>query len=275
MQPESSVLLCTSGGYFGSLVLQRLLDSPHCRVVGVVQSSRILRPGYGWLQGAMRQVQLSGLRYAWYLWCATALADVLCRLGRQQSIAQLISRHDVPLLVTSDINDAAGQDFLRRVRPELLICAFFNQRLEEHTYSAPSRGAVNIHPSLLPKDKGVDPVFFGRLRGATRYGVTLHRIVSALDAGAVLAQREIAPDPRDSVFRLTAALFQAGAELLMTQLDAILEGAVGHEQDRGGNYDSWPTAAQVKALRLDGVALVRVGDLFDLWRGRLLPESPH
>ena len=274
MQPESSVLLCTSGGYFGSLVLQRLLDSPRCRVVGVVQSSRILRPGYGWLQGAIKQVHISGLRYAWYLWCATALADLLCRLGRPQSLAQLVSRHELPLLVTSDVNDAVGQDFLRRGRPELLISAFFNQRLAEHSYSAPSRGAVNIHPSLLPKDKGVDPVFFGRLRGATRYGVSLHRIVTALDAGAVLAQREITPDPRDSVFRLTARLFQAGAELLVTQLDTILEGAVGREQEPGGNYDSWPTVEQVRALRLQGAVLVRVRDLFDLWRGRLLPEPP-
>jgi folate-dependent phosphoribosylglycinamide formyltransferase PurN len=273
MSSKVAIVFCTSGGYFGSLVLRQLLDSPHCRVVGVVQSSRILRTGYGWLQGAMEQIRISGPRYAWYLWCATTLADILGAVGKSRSVASLVAQYDLPLLKTNDVNDDAGQDFLHSLQPDLLICGFFNQRLAEHCFTFPGLGSLNIHPSLLPQDRGVDPVFFARLRQSSRFGVTLHRVACALDAGAILAQRRITDDPSDSVFRLTARLYRLGAELLLSHFDAVRNGEAGQEQGGGGNYDSWPSAIQVASFHRQGAALLRVRDLWDLWRGRLLREN--
>jgi methionyl-tRNA formyltransferase len=267
------VVLCTSGGCFGALVLQQLLASPGCEVVGVVRSTRVLRPRYGWLQGALAQVRLSGWRYAAYLGAVSTLAELPAAGGALPGLHAQAAASGLPLLSTRDLNQPPGQDWLRRLRPDLLVSGFFNQRLDDATCALARAGAVNIHPSLLPRDKGVDPVFFGRLRGAERFGVSVHRVVAALDAGPVLAQRVVAAASDDSVFRLTARLFQQGAQLLTGQLDAILNGACGTPQAGEGNYDSWPTPAEVAALRRRGVALLRFRDLLELRRGRLLAPT--
>jgi len=134
--------------------------------------------------------------------------------------------------------------------------------------NARAQGAVNIHPSLLPDLKGVDPVFFARLRGVAPLGVTLHRIVQDLDAGPVLAQARVDVAARDSVLAITARLFERGADLLLDKLDAILAGDPGVAQQGVGSYDSWPSSAQVARLRRAGGALVRATDLRCLSRGR-------
>jgi methionyl-tRNA formyltransferase len=72
----------------------------------------------------------------------------------------------------------------------------FNQRLNAAALALPTRGCLNIHPSLLPEAKGgVDPVFQAILRGAPQLGVTAHFMSLELDAGRIVAQRSIGAGP--------------------------------------------------------------------------------
>jgi len=127
---------------------------------------------------------------------------------------------------------------------------------------------VNIHPSLRPDLKGVDPLFFARLRGVAPVGVTLHRVVQELDAGPVLAQAEVDVAARDSVLAATTRLYEHGAEMLLDKLGAILAGDPGMAQQGVGSYDSWPSSEQVGSLRHAGGALVRAMDLRRVFSGR-------
>jgi methionyl-tRNA formyltransferase len=160
---------------------------------------------------------------------------------------------------TPDINDPAALTFLRECRPDLLISAFFDQRLRESALAVPSRGCVNIHPSLLPSFKGVDPVLQARLRRA-EVGVTVHYMTPVLDEGNILAQRPVAARDDASVFATTAALFSEGADLLVSQLERLERGERGSPQDSTGSYQSWPRRAEIRALRANGGALLRLGD---------------
>jgi folate-dependent phosphoribosylglycinamide formyltransferase PurN len=255
------IVLCTSGGLYGALVMRRLAADPRVRLVGVVLSSRVLRKDYGWLRGVWAQYRLSGLRYLLYLWAATGLAELLGRGSSLPPVQAQAASLGCPLHVTRDLNDAAGSAFVDRCAPDLLVSAFFNQRIAAHICARPPAGAVNIHPSLLPALKGVDPVFFARLRGIHPLGVTLHRVAAQLDAGAVLARAELPVSPDDSVLAATARLFECGAGLLLAQLEQVLAGDPGTPQAGAGSYDSWPTPAQVRALLDAGVDLVHAADL--------------
>lgn len=195
----------------------------------MVLSTRILSPRYGFLRGAWEQYRRSGLRYTTYLG--------LLSLGRMRGFR------------TRDINQHFDQ--IAALRPDLIVCAFFNQRIGEAiTALAP---ALNIHPSLLPDLKGVDPVFYARLRDAP-LGVTVHRVAPELDSGDIVAQEPY--DPGGSVFASTVALYARGAQLLVETL-----GQPATPQSGGGNYDSWPTRADVAALRRKGVRLATPRDL--------------
>ena len=222
-------VLCTSGGRPGAAVLHTLSSSGRVHVAGVVISTRVLSPRYSFLRGAWEQFRRSGLRYTVYLG--------MLSMGRVKGFA------------TRDINAEPG--LIADLKPDLIVSAFFNQRIGESiTALAP---ALNIHPSLLPAFKGVDPVFYARLRGAP-LGVTVHRISPELDSGDIVAQQVF--DPGGSVLASTVALYARGAQLLVDSL-----GEPSQAQKSGGNYDSWPTRADVAALRRKGVRLARLRDL--------------
>lgn len=243
------------------MVLERLLRCDRIRLAGMVLSSRILLPRYSRLRGAYQQIRTSGVRYALYLWTATTLADVLLSTFGHGSVSRQARRLDIPRRITRDINGAEEQRFLHALRPDLLVSAFFNQRIAAAVYSIPSVGAVNIHPSLLPEYRGVDPVFHARLRRSTTLGVSVHRIDADFDTGNLLAVESAPVIEGESVLKTTARLFQRGAELVAEQLGAITAGVPGSPQPAAGTYDSWPAATDVAALRRGGTALFHIADL--------------
>ena len=222
-------------------MLETLRSSNAVEVVGLVISTRVLSPRYGFLRGAWEQYRKSGLRYTVYLGCA---------LARSLPAAGIAS------LSTRDINSEACRRFIAEQRPELLVSAFFNQRIGEAACAlAP---AVNIHPSLLPASKGVDPVFYASLRDAP-LGVTLHRISAELDSGRIIAQQKVSRLLGQSVLAATVRLYALGAQILVNSLDKVLDSGVA--QSGAGSYDSWPQRGDVAALRRKGVRLVRLRDL--------------
>lgn len=263
------VVLCTSGGLNGALVMGRLCADPNVELAGLVVSSRLLRKELGWLAGALGHLRISGPSYLLYLWAATGLAEWLMGRSRLLPVRAQARWIACPVHVTRDINAPGSAAFLEACRADLLVSAFFNQRIGPHIFERPRFGAVNIHPSLLPALKGVDPLFFARLRGITPVGVTLHRVGDALDTGAILAQAPVAVAADDSLLLGNARLFERGAQLLSETLERIVEADPGQPQDPLDDYDSWPTASQVRHYRQRGFRLVRRNDLQRLRSGKL------
>jgi methionyl-tRNA formyltransferase len=212
------------------------------------------------------QIRRSGLIYALYLWCATTLADWLCVIAGIGAVPTRGAAPGLPVLTTRNINDADGLRFLAACAPDLLVSAFFNQRLHAPALALPTRACLNIHPSLLPEAKGVDPVFQSLLHGAPALGVTVHYMTPELDAGRIVAQRSIEGRAGSSVFATTALLFREGAELLAAAIEHIARGATGSPQSGAGSYQSWPTRQELRNLRNRGEALLRLADLVRLVR---------
>lgn len=260
MRPKDNpvrLLLCTSGGLHGARAMRCLSADPRVRIVGVVLSTRVYGKADGWLQGVWRLYRRSGLTYLLYLWASTGLADFRLR----QSVPAQANTLGCPVHATADVNDVASRAFIDQCAPDLLVSAFFNQRMKSVVFERPSMCAVNIHPSLLPALKGVDPVFYAQLRAQRPLGVSVHRVADELDTGQVLAQTSL-PVPADtSVLAATAMLFERGAELVLENLPQLLAGDAGAPQVGEGSYDSWPLPGQVRMLGKKGVRLWQLADL--------------
>jgi methionyl-tRNA formyltransferase len=97
---------------------------------------------------------------------------------------------------------------------------------------------INVHASLLPKYRGAAPVHRAVIAGESETGVTIMRMVKALDAGGMFAKvtRSIGPDETSAdVERDLATL---GATLLMDVIEAISSGSAHEEpqDDAQSNY---------------------------------------
>ena len=65
---------------------------------------------------------------------------------------------------------------------------------------------INVHPSLLPKYKGLNVVERAMEAGEERTGCTVHYVNDELDGGEIIIQREVPILPKDSVESLTKAI---------------------------------------------------------------------
>jgi methionyl-tRNA formyltransferase len=109
----------------------------------------------------------------------------------------------------------------RALAADLGVVAAYGKILPEWLLEVPPLGMINVHASLLPKYRGAAPVHRAVLAGDTETGVTIMRVVKALDAGPMIARvvRPIGPfESSDVVERDLATL---GADLLVRVVDDL------------------------------------------------------
>jgi methionyl-tRNA formyltransferase len=209
-------------------------------------------------------VRRCGLAYAAYVACSATLSD---RALAHASVAGRARREAIPLLETDRVNAPESLAFLAQSKPDLLVSAFFNQRIGPGALAAAPLGGLNVHPGALPRFRGVDPVFRAWLEEAPTLEASVHRVTAEFDAGALLGKVEVTPVDGESVLRATARAYAAGAALLDGLADAISARDPGQAQDEtAARYDSWPTREEVGRLRGRGVALARWSDLYQASR---------
>ncbi len=135
--------------------------------------------------------------------------------------------------------DAALADAVDAVQPDWIVCAGY-MRILGADFVRRFRGRLlNIHPSLLPKYRGLHTHRRALEAGETEHGASVHFVVPELDAGAVIAQVRIPVLPGDSPETLAERLLPREHRLLVDVLALCLSGRVA-EQDEGVLLDGHP-----------------------------------
>jgi methionyl-tRNA formyltransferase len=132
----------------------------------------------------------------------------------------------VPLLQPQRLKDAAFLADFTSWRVDLGVVVAYGKMLTDQLLTIPTHGFVNVHASLLPRYRGAAPVHRAVIAGEHETGITIMRVVRALDAGPMLAtaHRPIAADETsDEVERDLARL---GAGLLVATLEEIAAGRI-------------------------------------------------
>lgn len=113
-------------------------------------------------------------------------------------------------------------EIISQLQPDLLILASYGKILPETALTAPPFGAVNVHPSLLPKYRGATPIQTAIRNGDSTTGVTIMKMARTVDAGEIISQKEVAIEPVDTALTLRANLADVGAKLLLKELPGYL-----------------------------------------------------
>ena len=113
---------------------------------------------------------------------------------------------------------------LRTLRPEVLCVASYGVILKPALLELCPQGALNVHGSLLPRWRGASPIQAAVLAGDALTGVSIQRIVLALDEGDVLLAKERTIGPRETSGDLFASLAVLGGEALVEALDRLEDG---------------------------------------------------
>lgn len=101
------------------------------------------------------------------------------------------ARAEIPAYLVGNASCGPAVSVLKREKVDLVVVAFFNQLLKPAFLEVPPLGAVNLHPSLLPRYRGPAPLFWTYRDGCADAGLTLHKVAPGEDDGDVLAQERV------------------------------------------------------------------------------------
>jgi methionyl-tRNA formyltransferase len=110
------------------------------------------------------------------------------------------------------------------LRPDLLVLADYGQIVPAALIDLPPHGALNLHPSVLPRHRGASPIPTAILEGDAETGVSLMRMDAGLDTGPVIAQVRRPLDGKETAPALELDLAQMAADLLAGKLGPWLHG---------------------------------------------------
>lgn len=124
--------------------------------------------------------------------------DAACALGLQ---ANVIDARQFP---DRAAHDAAMQDLIDAARPDVVVLAGYMRILTDAFVAHYAGRLLNIHPSLLPRHKGLHTHRRVLAAGETEHGASVHYVSAELDGGPVVLQARVPVRRGDTETTLSA-----------------------------------------------------------------------
>lgn len=128
--------------------------------------------------------------------------------------------------------DRALVQLLEQYQPRLIVLAGFMRILTPHFIGAFAHRILNVHPSLLPKYRGLHTHRRALEAGEKLHGVSVHFVTEELDGGPVVLQAEVPVLPGDSEKTLSARVQQAEHRIYPQAIDWFARGRLQLQDGR-------------------------------------------
>ncbi|TVR69076.1 MAG: hypothetical protein EA415_15220 [Sphaerobacteraceae bacterium] len=150
---------------------------------------------------------------------------------------------DIPVLRINNHQDPGTQESLAEFDADIAIVCCYSVRIPQTLMTSTRHGGLNVHPSLLPRFRGPEPLFWTYREGTTESGVTIHQLIDQLDAGPIVRQHHLEIPIGKSGGELWLESAAIGGQLV-TEILQDLETSLTHARAQlgeGSSYQSWPT----------------------------------
>ena len=128
--------------------------------------------------------------------------------------------------------DADLADAVAAAKPDWIVCAGYMRILGEGFVARFAGRTLNIHPSLLPKHRGLRTHARALKAGDAEHGASVHFVVPELDAGAVIAQAVVPVLERDDADSLAERVLAREHPLLLATLRLAVAGRLAEREGR-------------------------------------------
>ena len=134
----------------------------------------------------------------------------------------LALRPHLPVLQPIKASTPEFAAHLKTLTPDLFLVAAYGEILKQFILDIPSRGAINVHASLLPKYRGAAPMQRCLMHGDAETGVTIMKMVLEMDAGDMLATVKVPLTGEITLGELEEKLADISIPLLTQVLDQLV-----------------------------------------------------
>ncbi len=192
---------------------------------------------------------------------------------KQRLTDELVALADLPasrVIEAPRLRDPECLSQIREWQPDLGLSVYFGYILKPEFLELFPRGVMNLHPSLLPYNRGANPNVWSII-DRTPAGASLHYVDRGIDTGDLIAQREVEVLPWDTGFTLYGKLEEAAITLFQENWASIRRGAIPRhiQPSEAGTSHTTREMAQLDCIDLERSYTGR--ELIDLLRSRTFP----
>ncbi len=159
-------------------------------------------------------------------------------------LLQLAWQRELPVWEVSNLSRPEVVQALSTYQPDLLCVSCFSRHIPRIIRELPRLGCLNVHPSLLPANRGPVPLFWTFREGQQQTGVTIHLLSEKMDSGDIIAQEMLAVPEGISYAALETQCAQLGASLLVQSVWKLYQGTAQPipQDEAQSSYHSFPTS---------------------------------
>ena len=188
------------------------------------------------------------------------------------SIARIAWEGGIPLWEVQRMSDAETRAVYSSYEPDALCVACFSLYIPRSILDIPRLGCLNVHPSLLPANRGPDPLFWTFREGSGKTGVSIHLVDEGLDTGPIVAQEQIDVPDGIRYAELETRCAELGGKLLVRSLRELHRGTAHlmQQDEAKSSYLPVPTAEDYVVPAAEWTAR----RVYNFVRGVALPGQP-
>ena len=139
----------------------------------------------------------------------------------KHKITKTIKLNGVRIIKNIDVNSKTFISIAKKV--DYIISIASNQIFKDDLLCAPKELCLNIHASLLPKNKGYNPSFWVLYKNESYTGITLHKMNRGLDSGPNLIQKKMRIKSSDTRYSLQNRVVYKASEMLIQILPRLIK----------------------------------------------------
>lgn len=266
------IVILTSDNLYAKPVMNRLLDEFSHSIVGVFQIAPTNRKS-NFLKTLRIYHTIAGFRYLTTKALKSTYFKTMIKLDTWFGLAPGLRllrpwtdryrQRNIPLFTADNINKPPASIQIRGMNPDLILSVLFSQILNENIINIPRIGCLNIHPSYLPKNRGVSPIFWSLANGDDYAGYSIHFIDTGIDTGPLIKREKIRIENYDTEHSLYLKCIISGTNALLEAIHE-LESGVHRKIDvttETQSYHSRPTRIAYREFKQRGRRFFKFSDI--------------
>jgi methionyl-tRNA formyltransferase len=141
-------------------------------------------------------------------------------------VKEIALHYNIAVHQPEKIKDQETIDLIKNLKPDLIVVVAYGKILPKEMIDMPKYGTINVHASLLPEYRGAAPIQWALMNGEKTTGITIMKVIEALDAGDIIIQRSLAIEDEDNTLTLSDKLFKLGSKLLVEAVSQVKNGKI-------------------------------------------------
>lgn len=272
------VLLTSDRHLSANIAVKTFLESHYLKkhdiqVAGIVTSSPYTASGATW-EKMLSFIKRTGLAFSLKSIFTDIWKIIGMKIGRlfipnknreYLEIDEMAKFYNIPLLQAQNINSKEAKSFMRKFQPDYLVSCFLLHIVDKEVLTIPSKGAINVHPALVQRHRGIFSSFWVLLKNWGKSGATVHFMTEKIDGGAIILQRRFFVHPSDTIYCVNKKSARLGAKLLIKALIKVKrrEEKV-YVLKQFGQMFKMPTVEDIKKFYSSGKSIIKGKDFFKI-----------